>query len=119
LVDGELTPRQFTPARFTDARLLDLVARIQVHGDATINERYPGTIPNRLAVTMTDGKRLVAEVGFPFGHPNNPMTDANVEQKFRSLVEPRFGKERSDKILAACWELETLETTSELLDLLG
>ena len=119
LVDGEVTLRQFTPARFTDEKLLDLMARTQVYRDAALSARYPVSIPNRLTVTLTDGSRLVREVEFPRGHVHNPMADAEVEQKFRNLVEPRFGKERSDLILAACWGLDRLKTTVELLDLMA
>ena len=45
------------------------------------------------------------------------MTDAEVEQKFRLLVEPRYGKEKADRILAVCWELEKLRQPSELIGL--
>src|SRR5215470_5281225 len=62
LVDGEVGEAQFEPARFTDPALLDLVARIQVHRDVALNERYPRGIPNRLTVRLADGRTLVREV---------------------------------------------------------
>ncbi len=82
-----------------------------------MNERYPRGIPNRLTVTLADGRRLVKEVEFPRGHARNPMTDAEVEHKFRRLVEPRYGKERANTILAACWGLEKLAHAGELIRL--
>jgi 2-methylcitrate dehydratase len=119
LMDGEVTDRQFEPARFTDPVLLALVAKIQVHRDEELNKRYPRGIPNRLTVTLADGRQLVREVEFPRGHALNPMTDAEVEQKFRSLVEPRYGKEKADRILAACWQLEKLKAAGDLVRLVG
>jgi 2-methylcitrate dehydratase len=68
---------------------------------------------------MADGRVLVREVEFPRGHARNPMTDAEVEHKFRTLVEPRYGHERADRILAACWELEKLASAGDLLALVG
>lgn len=59
------------------------------------------------------------EVEFPRGHARNPMTDAEVERKFRTLVEPRYGRERADRILAVCWDLERLSAVGELIDLFG
>ena len=50
--------------------------------------------------------------------PAIPMTDAEVEHKFRTLVEPRYGKARADRVLAACWELEKLPTAGALVRLL-
>ena len=119
LADGEVTEAQFETARFTDPALLELVAKVEVHRDAQLTARYPRGIPNRVVVTLTDGRLLLREVEFPRGHARNPMTDAEVEKKFRTLVEPRYGKERADQVLAACWELDRLKSAGELLRLLG
>ncbi len=119
LTDGNVTEAQFDPLRFRDERLLDLVARTRLHRDAELNARYPRGIPNRLRVKLADGRTLVREVEFPRGHALNPMTDAEVEQKFRRLVEPRYGKERASQILAACWNLENLKNASDLIRLVG
>jgi 2-methylcitrate dehydratase len=117
LMDGVVTDAQFAPARFQDPVLLELVAKIKIHRDAALNERYPHGIPNRLTVTLADGRKLVREVEFPRGHAQNPMTDAEVEHKFRTMVEPRYGKERADRILAACWGLDKLAEAGELIRL--
>ena len=118
LADGDVTLAQFDPKRFTDPALLDLVAKVKVHRDAALSARYPRGIPNRVTVTLKDGRRLVREVEFPRGHTENPMTDAEVEHKFRTLVEPRYAKERADRILALGWGLEKLKTAGELIGLL-
>jgi 2-methylcitrate dehydratase len=117
LIDGDVTDAQFAESRFTDPKLLALVARIQLHRDTELNARYPRGIPNRLTVTLNSGRKVVREVEFPRGHAQNPMTDAEVEKKFRMLVEPRYGKERSDRILAVCWGLETLKEAGDLIRL--
>jgi 2-methylcitrate dehydratase len=118
LIDGEVTDRQFEPARFTDPAVLELVGKIKLHRDEEIDKRYPAGIPSRLTVTLADGRQFVREVEFPRGHARNPMTDGEVEQKFRTMVEPRYGKERADQILAACWNLEKLTEADELLRLI-
>jgi 2-methylcitrate dehydratase len=119
LADGEVTLAQFDPRRFTDPRLLALVAKIQVHRDRALTARYPKGIPNRITVTLADGRRLVREVEFPRGHANNPMTDAEVETKFRSLVEPRFGRQPADRMLATLWKLEDVKSVTEVMQLFG
>lgn len=118
LADGDVTLAQFEPKRFGDPALLDLVAKVKVHRDATLSARYPRGIPNRITVTLADGRQLVKEVEFPRGHAENPMTDAEVEKKFRTLVEPRYGKDRADRVLAACWKLEALKSVRELIGIL-
>ena len=47
------------------------------------------------------------------------MTDEEVERKFRTLVEPRLGRERADRILALCWKLEQVKAAGELLELVA
>jgi 2-methylcitrate dehydratase len=118
LADGDVTLATFEPARFTEPKLLALTAKIKVHRDAHLNTRYPTGIPNRLVLTLDDGRTLTCEVEFPRGHAGNPMTDAEVEAKFRRLIEPRYGPERANAVLARCWALEELTDVGELLRLL-
>ena len=119
LADGDVTLATFDAARFTEPKLLALTAKIKVHRDAQLSTRYPRGIPNRLTVTLDDGRTLVKEVEFPRGHAGNPMTDPEVEKKFRTAVEPRFGKDKADRILAACWSLEQLKAAGDLIALVG
>jgi 2-methylcitrate dehydratase len=117
LADGEVTLAQFDPKRFSDPALLELVGKVKVHRDPALSARYPNGTPNRLTVTLANGRTVTKEVEFPRGHAHNPMTDAEVEKKFRLLVEPRYGKERAGRILAACWELEKLRRVEDLMGL--
>ncbi|HEV8061744.1 MAG TPA: MmgE/PrpD family protein [Gemmataceae bacterium] len=117
LADGDVTLATFEPARLADPTLLELVAKVKIHRDAALSARYPEGIPNRLTITMKDGRKLVKEVEFPRGHARNPMTDAEVEKKFRATVEPRYGAERAAKILKVCWDLESLKSPTPLLEM--
>ncbi len=117
LADGDVTLAQFEPQRFSDPVLLELVAKVQIHRDAALSARYPRGIPNRITVTLEDGRQFVREVEFPRGHALNPMTDAEVEHKFRTLVEPRYGKGRASQILQVCWDLDKLKRASEVIHL--
>ena len=118
LVDGDVTLDQFSPERIADEALLDLVSRVNIHRDQEIDKRYPAGIPNRITVTMKDGQKHVCEVEFPRGHARNPMTDDEVEHKFRTTVEPRYGTAKADAILQACWKLDELADARELIPLL-
>lgn len=117
LLDGDVTLKQFDPERFTAPDVLALLKNTTVSLDDSVTPRYPRGIPNRITVTLADGKKLVEEVEFPRGHAGNPMTDAEVEAKFRNMVEPKYGKAKADTILARCWDLENLTSVSGLLEL--
>jgi 2-methylcitrate dehydratase len=117
LFDGDVTLATFDEARFTDPALVAFTGKVKVLHDAGLDARYPKGIPNRIVVTLADGKTITKEVEFPRGHAGNPMTDAEVEAKFRGTVEPKYGKAKADAILARCWELERLTSVTDLIRL--
>lgn len=115
LYDGDVYLETFDEARFTDPKLVAFTGKVKVHWDKTVDPRYPHGIPNRITLTMTDGRVLAKEVEFPRGHAGNPMTDAEVEAKFRRAVEPKYSKAKADAILARCWEFEKLTSVTDLV----
>ena len=117
LYDGDVNLETFGEARFTDPALVAFTAKVKVLHDATLDARYPNGIPNRITLTLKDGRRLVKEVEFPRGHAHNPMTDAEVEAKFRRVVEPKYGGQRASEMLARCWEFEKLTSVTDLIRL--
>ncbi len=119
LLDGDVTLKQFDPERFTAPDILGLLKRVKVHLDDALTPRYPRGIPNRLVAKLRDGRQIIREVEFPRGHAQNPMTDAEVEHKFRTLVEPRYGKEIASRILQTCWKLDEQKTVDELIGFFG
>ncbi len=118
LYDGDVYLETFDEEHFTNSDLVRFTGLVTVHHDGALDERYPKGIPNRITVTLADGTQLAREVEFPRGHAGNPMTDAEVEQKFRRVAEPRFGKARADEVLARCWDLENLTSVTDLIALL-
>ena len=90
------------PARVPDARSVSSWS-----GRVAIRPRSAGlpNIPNRLTIELTDGLKLVQEVEFPRGHAGNPMTDQEVEAKFRQAVE-LFGWDRV--LFGSNWPVSTL-----------
>ena len=117
LYDGDVNLETFDEARFADPALVAFTAKVKVLHDATLDARYPNGIPNRITLTLKDGRRLVKEVEFPRGHAHNLMTDAEVEAKFRRVVEPKYGGQRASEMLARCWEFEKLTSVTDLIRL--
>lgn len=118
LYDGDVTQETFDERRFTDPELMRFTQQVRVVHDPALDARYPRGIPNRITLTLDDGTTLVQEVEFPRGHAENPMTDQEVEAKFRRLVDPLYGPEKAQAILARCWDLENLRSVTDLLRLL-
>ena len=117
LVDGEISADQFTAERLADPPLLDLVARTTVVEDPKLTAGYPAGIPNRVTVTLDDGRKLVSEVAFPPGHDKNPLTDAQLADKFHGLVDPVLGRPAQIKFLSESHGSQDDKTPHETLKL--
>ena len=114
LLDGDVTLESFSPARLVDPVTLDLTAKIRILRDAALTKRYPKGIPNRLVATLADGRQFTAENEFPRGHDQNPMTDAEVTEKFRKLASGVLTPDAQDRVLDLCWNLPKLQQLSDL-----
>ncbi|MGC4047541.1 MAG: MmgE/PrpD family protein [Armatimonas sp.] len=117
LIDGDVTLDSFDAAHLGNEALMDFIQKITVVGDAELNKRYPEGIPNRLTVTMDDGTEHVCEVTFPRGHARNPMTDAEVEKKFRSMAEALLPEAKVAEAISRCFALENEPNADALLAL--
>jgi 2-methylcitrate dehydratase len=86
LLDGEVGLEQFAPERIARADVRELMEKVVIYRDPELTARYPEGIPNRLEVATWDGYTHTREVTYPRGHARNPMTDEEVEAKFRHLA---------------------------------
>lgn len=71
-----------------------------------------------IEVIMKDGRRLKEIVAYSKGLPENPMSAAEVEEKFHSLVDPILPPGRADEIVAAVRDIENIKNINDLMQLL-
>jgi 2-methylcitrate dehydratase len=113
--DGGVTPATFAPSRIQDPALRSLIKKLKVVEEPEFTRRYPAESCTRIEVTATDGRRLVAETSHPKGHYRNPLTDREVEEKFRGLASA-LGAEGYGRVLAEVWALENSATLDKLFE---
>ena len=116
LQDGTVTPASFDARRIQDPQLHSLISRMNVVEDPEYTRLYPDQINSRIEVTTGDGKQLTAHSAYPKGHPSNPMTDADINAKFRSLAVELLTPEQCDRALSLLWSLEEQPHLGELFD---
>jgi 2-methylcitrate dehydratase len=114
LVDGQITAESFSPQRIADPALLEFLQRVKVQRNAELSARYPGSVANIVSVTLANGRTIVGRVDDPLGHARNPMTDAQVADKFFRQADPLLGHAKAEAV--ADW-VNSLETKSCLDDL--
>ena len=55
---------------------------------------------------MKSGARKTVRVEYHRGHFKNPMTDAEMEEKFRLMAQKHLGADRVDSLLRLLWGIE-------------
>ncbi len=72
-----------------------------------------------IEVELDDGKVLETQADFGKGSPANPMSDAELSEKFRECAAwGRLDKARAEEILKLAWKIEELNDVNELTRLL-
>ncbi|MDH4379371.1 MAG: MmgE/PrpD family protein [Vampirovibrionales bacterium] len=115
LVDGDITLESFTMARIKDPELLSLVQKVSVEANEEMNAGYPKGIPNKLIIETKDGRELVEYNAYPLGHAHNPMTNADVEAKFKKLSHRVFDNATVQQQLDILWDFENLSSVTPAL----
>ncbi len=113
-VDGRLTQAQFAAARIHDPLIRRVLERTEVVADPELNRLYPENFPARVTVTMDDGRRFQETVLLPKGDPGAPLSDAELEDKFRGNCEAVLGAAQTERLREAILRLAEAETVEEL-----
>jgi 2-methylcitrate dehydratase PrpD len=114
LLTGRVRLDAFTPERLRDAGLRALMNRIETYVDAEADARFPHGRGAVVEIETVDGKRVQGEALTRKGDPDNPLSDAEIEDKYRELVTPVIGAERAESLLALLWRIDGLEDVSAL-----
>jgi 2-methylcitrate dehydratase len=118
LIDGTLNVASFREEAVLDPSLRPLMATVKVTVDDAIEAMLPD-MALRIVATTHGGARHVVEVGNPLGHPNNPMRDEHVGEKFTALARPVIGEARSAEALARWWQMRNAGDMRPLIALVG
>ena len=117
LTHGEVHQRHFDEQYFRNPGLLELTGRVKVEGTDEADRRAPEAMLCQLDVMTRSGQKYSAEVPYHKGHYKNPMSDAEVEAKFRSLAQDLLAPAQLDALLDKLWNLEQVEDIGEVLRL--
>jgi 2-methylcitrate dehydratase len=116
--DGAVTPASFTAERVQDPALRPLIAKMTIDEDTAFTQRFPQEYNCRMEVTTLSGQRFTAQTAYPKGHRHNPLSDADVEAKFRRLAGEVLTEQQCRTVLEMVWSLERLSDLQALCDAL-
>jgi 2-methylcitrate dehydratase len=118
LLDGHVTLQSFGVKRLQDPAVRNLMKKIRVVQQPEFVGCYPKTMPTRITVKTEAGRTYVRQVDVPVGHPGNPMSDRDLEAKFRRLAAGRLSRFRIDQLIDFVWKLDRAKDIGTLMPLL-
>ncbi len=115
---GNLTPEIMRIASVEDSMLKQLASKVDLEVVPEYERLRPRENPTRVTVRLKDGRLVSHEVANARGEGRLAFGEAEVSEKFRSLVTPVIGEERTRAFLKAWAGVEDVEDISSLVRLL-
>jgi 2-methylcitrate dehydratase PrpD len=103
LLYGDADPRRFEDSYARDPALATLRARIGAETDTRLAKDQA-----EVTIALSDGREVNMRVEHAVGSLVNPMSDADLDDKFRSLCEVALPKPKIEHLLELCRGCETL-----------
>ena len=103
IVFGAAGEPQFGTAAVNDERVMTLRRKVTVAADAALKK-----IQARITVTLNDGRAFTQTVENALGTLARPMSDQDLEEKFRSLTDGVLASVEAGTLIDLCWSAETL-----------
>jgi 2-methylcitrate dehydratase len=118
LVDRQVTPGQFEMKKIMDPAIRAQLKKVEVVADPEIEKVFPALQRVIVNITTKDGRSFSKQLDYPKGDPRNPLSDAEIEEKFRALAESVLSKKAQDRLIAAIWGLEKCPSITKLMALM-
>jgi 2-methylcitrate dehydratase PrpD len=98
----------FTDQAAADERVQSLMARVQMHEDAAMSERFPAQQCCELTVVLRDGRRLSGRCEVIRGEPAHPADPQEYKDKFMALAARVWPASRLEELYQQARHPESL-----------
>jgi 2-methylcitrate dehydratase PrpD len=113
-LDDAAGPAQFTDAVVQRPDVVELRRKVHTTADPALPEAQA-----RLVVQLVDGRPVEVFVPAASGTLDNPLSDSDLEAKFRGVAEPAVGARAAGEIIARVRDLEAQGELGPLVALLA
>jgi 2-methylcitrate dehydratase PrpD len=114
LHDRALNLAQFVPERYDDPALRAFAAdKVDVRADSSVSGSQA-----KIEIILGDGTSLAARCDHPLGSFENPLSRAQVEQKFRNYAAAVLPQSGIEEVIHAVGRLEDFDSSRKLMALL-
>lgn len=115
LIHGTVEEHHFDDEHLRDPAIRALTRRVKAKASAEADRLMPQAMRCRLTLVTKSGERHAALVDYHRGHYRNPMSESELEAKFRKLAAGVLGGPQVDRLLEKLWKLEELADAGEIV----
>jgi 2-methylcitrate dehydratase PrpD len=119
LIDGRIDADTFTEDNIYRRDVRELMEKVDWEVDEEFERRYPEHYSCAVNVTMNDGTEYTSVVDDPKGDYRNPVTQQELEDKFRKLAGRELEEERIESLAALVTHLYEVDDIGELFAVTG
>lgn len=120
LLDGTIDVDSYSNKKLKDKKKLDLMKRITVVERPEYTKLFNkgGTVnASDVVITLQNGRKIKKSVIYSKGHPKNPMSDSDIEQKFKRLTKGIISKDKTESIIDSVWNLDKEKNVDKLVSI--
>jgi 2-methylcitrate dehydratase PrpD len=110
LIRGKAGVAEFSDHCVREAPVVALRGKVHATADEALKEAAA-----IVRIELQDGRRVECDVPHAAGSLERPMSDADLESKFRELAGDRYSEAQASEIVQLAWSLETLNDASTLI----
>jgi 2-methylcitrate dehydratase PrpD len=109
IIHGAAGEAEYSDACVRDPRVIALRGRVTATEDGGMHEDQ-----TRVAIRLRNGKTVEKFVEHAIGSLDRPMSDADLEAKFRGLTAAVLPAAQVDRLIALCWDIGKLKDAAEV-----
>ena len=114
-VERRFGPQSFKEEKYTDPMVLELTERITYE----VPQKWSGFSNGGASrITLKNGKVYEKSMDVPHGHTTDPMSDEELESKFREMAALNMPGDQIDKLIKAIWNIDELTDINSIMPLM-
>lgn len=119
LLEGKVSPKQMREDQLGDETVLKQADKVKIVFNKTIDDLFPARFGAIVTIKTKDGKKYEGRRDFARGDLEDPLSNKELEEKFREWVATVIDSERAEGVLSSIRNLDNLDSINELVQLLG
>jgi 2-methylcitrate dehydratase len=117
-VDHAVTPDSFNEERLEDERIFSVIDKFKVVAEPEFEEIFPEKQACHVTVKTTGGESYELRMDYPKGDPREPMTEEELDIKFRALAGKVMSDKQMDEVKEATFNLDQYDSFEDFMQVL-